>query len=143
MKNPILFLLASILLASCQPSSQPIAYGQDECAHCKMAIVEAPFAAEMVTKKGKVFKFDAIECMLDYLRVQTDMEFSMYLVHDFNAPTEWLDAMHCKYLVSEEIKSPMGGNLSAFGTEKAAQDMQIIKGGETYDWASVATLFRK
>lgn len=143
MKNLLPTIFAVVLLVSCQPSSQPISYGHDECTHCKMSIVEAPFAAELVTKKGKVFKFDAIECMLAYLKEQSDKDFAMYLVHDYAAPTEWLDATQCEYLVSNELPSPMGGYLSAYSMKQDADRMQAGKGGKTYDWASIVTLFEE
>lgn len=143
MKTYQFLLISVVLLVSCQPTSQPINYGEDECVHCKMSIVDAPFAAELVTKKGKVFKFDAIECMMAYLREQTEKEFSMYLVHDLNIPTDWQDATQCKYLVSKDLPSPMGGNLSAYSTNEGAENMQLSKGGEIYDWAGLAILFEK
>lgn len=141
MKNLVPILFAIVLLASCQPSSQPISYGHDECVHCKMSIVEAPFAAELVTKKGKVFKFDAIECMLAYLKEQTEKDYAMYLVHDYEASTEWLDATQCNYLISNELPSPMGGFLSAYSTKQDADKMQASKGGEVYDWAELQNKF--
>ena len=56
-----LILLATVLLAACQPSPKPIEYGSDMCDYCKMTIVDQQHAAELVTTKGKAFKFDAIE----------------------------------------------------------------------------------
>lgn len=54
-----------MLLSACTPKAQSITYGADMCHFCKMNIVDVQHASEIVTKKGKVFKYDAIECMLN------------------------------------------------------------------------------
>ncbi|MEK7254793.1 MAG: nitrous oxide reductase accessory protein NosL, partial [Bacteroidota bacterium] len=125
MRKLILFAAAAIaLLNACSPSPQPIELGTDACDHCQMTIVDEPFAAELVTKKGKVFKFDAIECMVNYLKDKGEDEFAHLLVRDFESPKDWQEARQSTYLVSPNLPSPMGGNLSAYKTEAAAKAMQ-------------------
>lgn len=102
-----------------------------------MTIVEEPFAAELVTQKGKVFKFDAIECMVAYLKGEDESRYAFLLVRDFNQPAEWQDARTASYLVSEELPSPMGAFLSAYQDEAGAIGMREAKGGEVYDWENL------
>ncbi len=102
-----------------------------------MTIVDEPFAAELVTKKGKVFKFDAIECMVNYLKDKGEDEFAHLLVRDFESPKDWQEARQSTYLVSPNLPSPMGGNLSAYKTEAAAKAMQAEKSGEVFTWAEL------
>ena len=45
-----------IFLIGCTVSPKPIDYGNDGCHFCKMTIVDKVHAAEIVTKKGKVFE---------------------------------------------------------------------------------------
>ncbi|MCC6725443.1 MAG: hypothetical protein IT258_13125, partial [Saprospiraceae bacterium] len=59
MKNLTSILLFCSLLTACTPTAEPISFGEDMCAHCKMTIVDEQFAAEAVSQKGKVYKFDA------------------------------------------------------------------------------------
>jgi copper chaperone NosL len=99
-----------------------------------MTIVDKPFAAELVSKKGKVFKFDAIECMVQYLDPKSDDEFAHFLVRDLNVPDDWQDARQCTYLISDQLPSPMGAFLSAYSTREAAGQMQQSKGGEVFTW---------
>ena len=53
------------LFYSCNISPKAINYGADGCHYCKMTIVETTHAAQIVTKKGKPYKYDAIECLLN------------------------------------------------------------------------------
>ena len=64
MKKIFLFLSLAFLMIACAPKAEPIDYGKEECAFCKMTIVSPQFASEVVTQKSKAFKYDAIECML-------------------------------------------------------------------------------
>jgi len=140
MKTTSLLIGLILMLSACSPSPQPIEFGTDACAHCKMNIVQRQFAAELVSIKGKVFKFDAIECMVDYLKEKDEGEFAFLLVKDYNSPDEWVNAGQSYFLVSKEIPSPMGGFLSAYTTEQAATEMSQNKGGKVYKWKELKKL---
>ena len=45
-----------LIFTSCNVGPQAINYGSDGCHFCKMTIVDKVHAAEIVTKKGKVYK---------------------------------------------------------------------------------------
>ncbi|MCF8243668.1 MAG: nitrous oxide reductase accessory protein NosL [Saprospiraceae bacterium] len=143
MKKTIMLLAITCLLVACQPAPQPLSLGQDVCAHCKMTIVDEQFAAELVTTKSKVFKFDAIECMMAFLKENDQSSYALYLVRDFESPNDWQDATTSSYLISKEIPSPMGGYLSAWNNEQNALRMQANKGGEVHTWAEIVTLFEE
>ena len=64
MKKPVLFI-AIITLVSCTVEEKPIIYGTDDCALCKMLIMDQRYGTEIVTTKGRVYKFDAIECLVE------------------------------------------------------------------------------
>lgn len=99
-----------------------------------MSIVNKPFAAELVSKKGKAFKFDAIECMVHFLKENSETQFALFLVRDLNNPEEWQNAKKCSYLISSQLPSPMGAFLSAYITPEEASKMQQEKGGAVYNW---------
>lgn len=130
----LFFLLT--LLNACTAEPQPIEYGKDACSFCKMNIVDAQHAAEMVTKKGKAFKFDAIECMMNHLNRNdisvSSMEF--LLVNDYDQPGVLIDAITANYIRSEGVPSPMGGFLSAFESAESAAQIIDLKGGEAFNW---------
>ncbi len=128
-----------ILFSACKPEAQPIEYGFDSCTHCKMTIADNRFGSELVTEKGKVFKFDAIECLVEYHN-SVDDKFAINLVSDFASPGNFIDAQQAFYLQSEAIPSPMGMNLSAFAKESEAEEVMQNSGGELMSWLEVMEL---
>ncbi|WP_310993079.1 nitrous oxide reductase accessory protein NosL [Aequorivita marina] len=127
-----------LLFTACNVSPQPINYGQDACHYCDMTIVDRQHASQMVTAKGKAFKYDAIECMVHSLQDEfKNTEMAYYLVADFNQPGELVNATAASFLVSEELQSPMGENLSAFKNEEAGKKAKAKFTGKTYTWQTI------
>ena len=126
-----------LFLSACSVEPKKIEFGRDACHFCKMTIVDTRHASEMVTKKGKVFKYDAIECMINESRERDLSEIALWLVSDFDHPGEFLDAPASWYLVSEAIPSPMGESLSAFGDSARASDMASEHGGSYLSWTEL------
>ncbi len=138
MKRFIFLVIITALLVSCNVSPQHIEYGTDACQYCNMAIVDRQHASQVVTTKGKAYKYDAIECMVHSLQDELkDTEIALYLTADFNQPGQLMDATMATYLVSEQISSPMGANLSAFENEKTAQKEQKKFTGELFSWEEI------
>jgi copper chaperone NosL len=135
--------MALWLISACTPTPQPIEFGTDACAHCKMTIVDKPFSAEAVTTKGKVYKFDAIECMVDFIKEKEETEYAHLLVRDYLSPSEWQDARQCSYLISQNLPSPMGAFLSAYKNPAGANQLQQQKSGEVYDWQGLKNQLKR
>jgi copper chaperone NosL len=131
------------MVSSCTPTPEPISYGSDICHFCKMTIVDQQHGAELVTQKGKVFKFDAIECMLNFEKENTDSDFALQLVNVYESPKELINAEESHYLISQALPSPMGAFLTAFENESAAKEFQSAKGGELFTWQSLQDRFGK
>ncbi|MFD0989381.1 nitrous oxide reductase accessory protein NosL [Mariniflexile jejuense] len=125
------------LLSGCNTSPQPINYGIDGCHYCKMTIVDKVHAAEIVTKKGKAYKFDATECMVHFLDEFNTNDIKLYLSNNYIEPTVFIDATKATFLISENIPSPMGAFLSAFKTKEDAVKIQTKKGGNLYSWETL------
>ncbi len=136
MKN-IFVILGLLFLAACGIEPKPIDYGKEACVFCKMTIVDQQHAAEIVSKKGKVFKYDAIECMLRDEENNNSDFVALYLAMDYKKPNEFLDATEATYLVCEKMPSPMGANLSAFESkdlaEREAEDGEF----QLYTWSMI------
>ncbi|WP_067032896.1 nitrous oxide reductase accessory protein NosL [Allomuricauda sp. CP2A] len=126
----------------CSVAPKPIDYGHVGCHYCSMTIVDKQHAAQLVTKKGKVFNFDAIECMMNQLKDEDESTMALFLVNDFDQPGELVDAKEATYLISENIPSPMGEYLSAFTNEEAAKETMTKQGGELYTWAEINKRFK-
>lgn len=139
-----LLLLLALAFSSCTPEPEPIQYGFDACAHCKMTIYDARYGAEAVTKKGKIFKFDSIECMAGYLQEHEMEEDILYkLVTDFEQPERLIAVESAAILQSEALPSPMGMFLTAFGAQESAQQFQQERGGQLLNWQETLQICRQ
>ncbi|GGD47393.1 nitrous oxide reductase accessory protein NosL [Muriicola marianensis] len=132
-----LFLSFLILLTSCEIKPEPIQYGMDGCHFCSMTIVDRQHAAEFVTSKGKVFKFDAVECMMNQLNKEDISEIALFLVNDYVTPGKLVSAQEATYLISEDIPSPMGAFLSAFENQVDAERVREANTGILLSWAEL------
>jgi len=129
------------LLVSCKVEPEQINYGSDACHFCKMTIVDQQHAAQYVTDKGKQFKYDAIECMVNELAEKKRDDIAILLVADYNSPGHMTSAISSVYLISPAIKSPMGANLSGFSTENDALEAKGENEGEIYSWVALLQKF--
>src|ERR1035437_2162358 len=96
-------LFSLYFLSSCNSEFDPIDYGHDACAHCKMTIIDKHYASEILTKKGKAYKFDDIACLKKYIKEENLSESGLtILVADYdNLDSKFLDARQVVYLHSE------------------------------------------
>ncbi|WP_273565534.1 nitrous oxide reductase accessory protein NosL [Maribacter halichondriae] len=125
----------------CTVKPQPIVYGSDVCHFCSMTIVDQQHAAQFVTDKGKAFKFDASECMMNHLKEVDNFKGALFLVNDYEAPGELIDATKATFLISKGIPSPMGEFLTAFGTKEGAEMAQSGNGGDLFTWEELKSRF--
>ncbi|MCK0131525.1 nitrous oxide reductase accessory protein NosL [Flavobacteriaceae bacterium F08102] len=137
MKYLYSILISALLFASCTVKPTPIVYGKDACHYCTMTIVDQQFAAEIVTKKGKAFKYDAIECMVNDLKNTDQHTVALFLVTDYLNPKTLIDARKATYLISPEIKSPMGANLSAFSSKESMHKQLKITSNKLLNWTAL------
>lgn len=131
------FVLGTILAfvsTSCSVSPQPIAYGQESCYYCRMTIVDKIHGAEIITGKGKVFKFDAVECLINHTKEISPDEGFQYLTNHYNKPGEFVAASQAVYLYSENLPSPMGAFITAFKDEASAREILAENGGKLLNW---------
>ena len=141
MKKYLIFCIVWII--ACQPSPKDIQYHEDECAFCRMKISDSKFGAELVTSKGKVYKYDAAECMFRVLNEEKDQEYAYILVTDYAQPKTLINAKEAYFLVSKNQPSPMGGNLSAYSDKSKAIQAQKSKEGDIYNYGQTLQLYEK
>jgi len=135
-------VLSAIILSACSSKPKAIEYGSDGCYFCKMTIVDKLHAAEIVTKKGKVYKFDATECMIHFLEEFDASTVKLYLSNNYSNPEELIDATQATFIISKNIPSPMGAFLSAFKNKEDAIKMQAEKSGDIYTWDELLIHFK-
>jgi copper chaperone NosL len=131
--------LVVFFMSSCSGKPQPFNYGKDVCDNCKMTIVDPKFGGEIITKKGKLYKFDDAVCMIHYLKSGgiKGTQIAQRLLINFQKKNDFIDADKAFLLVSPELKTPMGGNAAAFASQDEAEKMKSTKGGEVLHWNDV------
>lgn len=104
------------LMISCSTAPEPLAFGKDGCYTCKMTLMDNKFGAEIVTNKGKVYKFDDVNCLMNFYKSGYEPTENMahVLVVDFANPEHLIDAMNAHYVQDDQIRSPMASNVAAF-----------------------------
>ena len=131
-------------LMSCNSKPQLFRYGQDVCDHCKMTIVDPKFGGELLTKKGRAYKFDDLACMIRFMKSNEVKEesISKKLAIRFGpagepAGNNFIDVAQAYFLVSPGFKTPMGGHAAAFATRQDAEMAQKTNPGDVLSWADL------
>lgn len=137
-----LSLVSFLFFTSCNIQPQKIEFGKDACHFCRMNIVDQQHAAQLVTAKGKAFKYDAIECLINNLEELEPDQIGLLLVSDYNNPGVLIDANSATYIISKNIPSPMGAYLSSVSTKEEALELQRNKEGEIYTWNELLEHFK-
>lgn len=138
-----IFGLLLLSIMACSSGPKEINFGSDKCDFCSMNIMDKPYGTELVTDKGKVHKFDSSECMINYMHENQDKAYSHVLTCTMDNPGVLVDAKSSYFLVSENMPSPMGANITAYSTKELADVSQAENGGEVYDFERIKSLQTK
>lgn len=135
----VILLISSLFITSCSTNPSPIAAGTDQCSSCKMTISDTRFSSEIVSKKGKIFKFDDMHCMLTFLNdKQLDTaNVKAYYFANFNNPKELLPLEKSFFYKGADFKTPMGGNIAAFSGEDDIKKIQEHFNGMQIQWSNI------
>jgi copper chaperone NosL len=139
-----MIILLCLSLAACKAEPEPLQFGKDGCHACKMTLMDNKFGAELVTSKGKIYKFDDANCMLNFYNsgmVPAD-EMKEILIVDFSKPGKLIDARNALYVKSESIKSPMASNVAAFESNEDLKKLNDEWNGILLSWGELQTQFK-
>jgi copper chaperone NosL len=100
-----------------------------------MAVSEIRYAAEIVDRDEKVFKFDDIGCMRRFLKAHRPQGAALY-VRDYDGGG-WLNAADAHYVRSDAIPSPMGGHIIGLKQKPAAEKYAKRFQGVVLDWRNL------
>jgi copper chaperone NosL len=99
-----------------------------------MQIMDPKYGTELVTSKGKIYKFDSIECLAFYSKNMNDDDNSTLWVTDFLNKNELVDKNKAYFLLSENLRSPMGLNLTAFSSQTDLNKIKNQYQGRELKW---------
>ncbi len=115
------FILFTMLTSCGEAGPEVIQFNKDACFNCKMSISDKRFACEIVSQKGKVFKFDDMACLISYHNEQKDkLNQAAFYVKDFLYPHDFAKAKNLFFVKGDVVGSPMGGNIAAFTNKDSA-----------------------
>ena len=133
-----LFLLLSLTLFSCaNDKAIPIKLNADNCDFCGMSIADGKFAAEVITEKGRDYKFDDILCMINYTQENSNTKIGGYYVNDFAKDNVLIPANTAIFLSGGTIQSPMRGGIIAVSNEVDAKEFGIKLNAKPITWETI------
>jgi copper chaperone NosL len=124
-------MFIGISLVSCNVKPQAFQLGKDNCYFCKMTVSDPRFGAEIITQKGKIYKFDDVHCLLAFMKSgeRASKEIKDVYFVAFNGNHGLIKSQEASLLQSEELHSPMRGNVAAFANANVLREtMDKIKG---------------
>lgn len=134
----ILPIIAIIIfsISGCAIEPEPIKIGKDNCHHCKMTISDNKFGAEILTTKGKVFKYDDPKCLFSEISEGgiEIVNIKDFYFTDFCNEHQLIKSQNGFYLKSNQLKTPMGGDIAAFSSQDSLKFYSMQFAGEEVLW---------
>jgi copper chaperone NosL len=126
-------------LWGCAPKTEALLFTQDTCHFCKMTLMDPKYGAELLTKKGKVLKYDSIECLVRELKQDRQLSEKVHSlwVLDSQSAGSLLPAEQALYLHSLKLPSPMGAFLTPLKDQASAQSLEKQFPGEILTWEAI------
>jgi len=140
---PAGLLLLPLIFWQCSTGPQPIKYGTDNCDFCKMTLMDKRYGAEIVTQKGRVYKFDDVNCLVMFDKegsVKAEDIAGRYIT-DFAHEGVLIEVEKAVFLESDKLKTPMASQVAAFATPADLEQTKTQSGGEVLVWKQVQELF--
>jgi copper chaperone NosL len=138
-------ILFFFILTSCTKKAEEINYNNDECDYCRMQISDNRYAAQIIVKSDKVYKFDSIECLIGYSLVKnlTDSDSMKFIVSDFLNPGRFIDVGKSFFVHNDKFMSPMALNVQTFSSQSDCEKFVEENGGKEISWDDVVNMVKK
>jgi copper chaperone NosL len=121
------FTIAVVLWPAQRSGPEPIAYGRDACAHCRMHLGSPGFAGELRDRRGVLTKYDDVGCLLRaMLESREEMPEAWVEDHDGGDLVPLLTAHLVRGVPGS---TPMGSGIVAFRDQTAARAFVAAGGG--------------
>jgi copper chaperone NosL len=99
-----------------------------------MPISDARYAGEIVTTRGRVLKFDAVECMARYTAGMSASDQHSVWATDVREPGALVNVDQLTFVRNDSLRTPMGGGVVGFRKRAPAT-------GPLMRWADVVGHF--
>lgn len=122
-------IAALVVVSACAggaPGPAAITFGQDACAHCRMAIVSQATAAQIVAPGEEPILFDELGCLRDHLKAASPARDAIVYVADHRTGA-WIPARRAVF-TQTSASTPMASGLLAH-VDPASRDADPAAGG--------------
>ena len=131
------FLILLVSVSCVTKEAEPIKLNSDACEFCKMKISDGKFGAELITNKGRIYKFDDMHCMISYDKENLTTNIQSFYIHDFSQNNILIPAETAFYVKGGEINSPMRGNIIAVKTEEEVKKIASKYKANPTSWSEI------
>jgi copper chaperone NosL len=152
-RRSLLKMLFALPFGLALAAPRALRVGVDVCPFCNMTILDARFAAQMITGTGRVFNYDDVGCLLDHQqgrggpRVRPAQQFVADFAASDRTSPRFLVAGQARFLFNERIRTPMGVGLLAFGRaeelEAYLRQRPQFADAQRLDWNDLLRLGRQ
>jgi len=132
-------LAAAVTVACSEPGPGAFQYDSDVCDHCHMTISDPAFASQLVTRTGKMYRFDDPTCLASFVASGSLAPGDVHSIwmNDHAHPNAIVTAQDAFFVVSDRIRAPMNGRTAAFRSHADAASLQSVVGGELQRWTDI------
>jgi copper chaperone NosL len=125
-------LLALALAACARGPAQPgpLDTRNDACSHCRMAVSDARFAAQIAAPGEEPMFFDDLGCLRDHLRTRPRLPRGAVAFAADHRTRAWVRASRAVYTRRESVETPMSSHLLAHA-DAASRDADPVAAGGT------------
>jgi copper chaperone NosL len=115
----------------------------DACAHCRMTVSDARFAAQIVAPGEEARFFDDIGCLREFLRAKPVLAAEAVAFVASYRTKAWVRAADALYLQHDALQTPMGSHIVAFedaagrDADAAARDGRRLTAAEVFGAVAV------
>lgn len=147
MRVPLAIIKCGLIVSlfGCSGGPQEIHYGSDQCDNCRMSIVDKRFGSELVTRQGRAYKFDSIECLVVFRTrgVVNSEDYGSEWVSCVDDPGVLHNVSDVSFVISDSLRSPMGANVNAFVNESGLQEASALPDAITARWDELENHLRQ
>lgn len=143
MRNITILCITFLTLISCDSNEpKPIKINTDSCDFCKMTIANGKFGAELITQKGRYYKFDDLACMVQFAKSNTVVPYQSFFVNDYLEDNMLIPVETAYFIKGGKINSPMRGNVAAFSSAKEQNEFGKKLEAQTITWSEVYNVYQ-
>ncbi|WP_165917132.1 nitrous oxide reductase accessory protein NosL [Flaviaesturariibacter aridisoli] len=113
-------VLVAAALSACSSGPKPFVAGRDACDDCRMTIVDTHYGAELITRKGRLYKFDDLHCLARFRKSNPDAAKDAQLYFADYTSGNLLPAAAAWSLTDSFYKTPMNSHSVSFASRAAA-----------------------